>query len=136
MDGTLPPVASGPTASLSTITLAHQDEIIGLHPAGKLTVKLPSANRDGYEWRLSEVPDPTVLTLVENDKSAVSQDRMTPGEQTLVFQGVGPGDVDVKMWYGTLWASPMDAVRPFHFVASVTPEPKSANKSKKRSKKA
>jgi hypothetical protein len=32
------------------------------------------------------------------------------------------------MWYGTLWASEMDATRPFEFVASVTPEEKKVEK--------
>jgi predicted secreted protein len=134
MNDGLAPVASGPPVQLSTITLSNRDEIIGLHPSSTLTVKLPSSNRDGYEWRLSEIPDPTVLKLVSTAYTP-GEDWTKAGEQTMVFQAVGAGDVDVKMWYGTLWASPMDSARPYHFVASVSPEePKPTKKSKKRPK--
>jgi predicted secreted protein len=135
MNDGLAPVASGPSTKLSTITLNNRDEIVSLNPTSTVTVKLPSYNRDGYEWRLSEIPDSTVLKLVSKEYTA-SEDWTKPGEQTMVFEAVGPGDVDVKMWYGTLWASPMDSTRPYHFVASVSPEqPKPAKKSKKSSKK-
>jgi len=135
MNSGLAPVATGPATKAALLTLNNRDEMISLNPNATVTVTLPSYNRDGYEWRLAEIPDPTVLKLVSKEYTP-GGNWTKPGEQTMVFQAVGPGDVDVKMWYGTLWASPMDAARPYAFVASVSPEePKPAKKAKKRSKK-
>ena len=136
MNDGLAPVASGPATTTASLTLANKDETINMSPTGTLTVTLPSYNRDGYEWRMSEIPDPTVLKLVSKEY-VPGADPMKPGEQKMVFQAAGPGDVDVKMWYGTLWASPMESARSYHFVAAVAeeepaPPPK---KSRKHSKK-
>ncbi len=130
----LVPVASGPPTKEATLTYRNRGELVSLYPNSTVTLKLPSYNRDGYEWRFAEIPDPSVLKVVAEEFTP-SGDMTKPGEQTLVFQAVGPGDVDVKMWYGTLWASPMDSAKPYDFVASVSAEePKPAKKSKKRSK--
>jgi predicted secreted protein len=135
MNAGLEPVASGPPTKTASLTFSNSGEMINLNPNATVKVKLPSYNRDGYEWRLSEIPDPTVLKLVSKEYTP-GEDWKKPGEQTMVFQAVGPGDVDVKMWYGTLWASRMDSAKPYDFIASVSPEElKPAKKSKKRSKK-
>ena len=127
------PVAPMPTTTTSpVITMADRDGVVGLHTAKTLTVKLPALQRDGYEWRLSEIPDSTVLKLVSNEYTP-GEGPAKAGEQTLVFEGVGPGDVNVKMWYGTLWASPMES-RTYKFIASVTPEPEKKAKAKKPKK--
>jgi predicted secreted protein len=150
----LAPVASGPggatAESIATIPTTtesilnynsiraqpggHQ-EIVGLHTGKTLTVKLPAMNLNGYEWRMSEIPDPTVLKLVSKEYTPGPAPGKA-GEQTMVFEGVGPGDVNVKMWYGTLWASSFEAPTA-KFIASVSPEPaKPSAKSSKKSKKA
>ena len=151
MNEGLPPVATGPSSQVtpmapastitqvSTVTLEDRDTTVGLHPAKTITVTLPSYNRNGYEWRLSEIPDPTVLKLVSQERTP-GPSLAQPGEQTMVFEAVGPGSVPVKMWYGTLWASRMEANKPFEFVAAVTPEPptppaKKKSKSKKGTQK-
>jgi predicted secreted protein len=152
MNEGLPPVATGPSSEVtpmvpsspvtqvSTVTYDNRDSTIGLHPARTITVTLPSYNRNGYEWRLSEIPDPSVLKMVSNDRTP-GPTLAQPGEQTMVFEATGTGMVPVKMWYGTLWASRMEENRPFEFIASVTPEPpkpaakKKSTKSKSKSKK-
>lgn len=145
----LAPVAAGPDGSdvsvvpphpgvmLPEIDMNNQGQIIGLNPNKTLTVTLPSSNRDGYSWRLAEIPDPTVLKMVSQE-FIPGPDLRTPGQQKIVFEGTGVGEVPVKMWYGTLWASDMNATRPFEFTAAVTPEEvkKTAGKSAKKSKKA
>jgi predicted secreted protein len=145
MNDGLPPVATGPSSQVtpmapastitqtSTVTYENRDTTVGLHPAKRITVTLPSYNRNGYEWRLSEIPDPSVLKLISQERTpgpTIAQ----PGEQTMVFEAVGTGMVPVKMWYGTLWASRMEENRPFEFVASVTPEPPAPAKKKSKSK--
>jgi predicted secreted protein len=131
----LPPVATGPLTQAAKLTYANRGELVNLYANSTITVTLPSHNRDGYEWRFDEIPDPTVLKLVSKEYTPGS-DLRTPGEQTLVFQTVGPGDVNVKLWYGTLWASRMEAAQPYAFLASVSDTtPKPAKKSKKRAKK-
>jgi hypothetical protein len=133
-DGSLAPVATGPTEKLSTVTYEDREKTIGLAPSKTFTVKLPAMNREGSEWRLSEIPDPSVLKLVSNDYTP-NQDPFKPGEQTMVFEGTGVGEVDVKMWYGTLWASPMDSIHTFNFIASVAPEDSKGKAKSKKSKK-
>lgn len=153
-DGGLAPVATGPSGSptlqmsdpalqmsspalqMSTVTIANRGAIVGVHPTKTLTVTLPASNRDGYAWRLSEIPDPSVLKLVSQNYTP-GADWTKPGEQSLVFEATGTGDVPVKMWYGTLWASRMEETKPFEFIASVTPEEKKVEKkpAKKSSKK-
>lgn len=132
--GGLAPVASGPPTKAATLTYANRGEIVSLRPSALVTVKLPSSNRDGYEWRFDEVPDPSVLKLVSKE-TVPSGNLAKPGEQTLTFEAVGPGDVAVKLWYGTLWASPMNSAQPYDFIVSVSAEePKPAKKSGKRAK--
>jgi hypothetical protein len=97
-------------------------------------VKLPSSGRDGYEWRFSEIPDPTVLKLVSKE-FIPNADPHKAGEQTMVFEGTGAGEVNVKMWYGTLWNSPMNEAYVYQFTAAVSPEapkPEKKNKGKTR----
>jgi predicted secreted protein len=145
---TLPPVATGPnsgsqaapvmpsmptTTTSPVISYADRDGVVGLHTAKTLTVKLPALQRDGYEWRLGEIPDPTVLKLVSSEYTP-GESPAKAGEQTLVFEAVGPGDVDVKMWYGTLWASRSESTRTFDFIASVTPEPEKVAKKSRKAK--
>lgn len=146
--GTLPAVASGPngseaapampsgmptTTTSSVITYADRDGVVGLHTAKTLTVKLPALQRDGYEWRLGEIPDSTVLKLVSSEYTPGENPRKA-GEQTLTFEAVGPGDVNVKLWYGTLWNSRSESTRNFDFIASVTPEPEKVVVKSKKSK--
>lgn len=124
----LTPVAEGPggegaaevpATKAAEVTAAQQGRTVGIYNQGTLTVSLDADQQDGYAWRLSEIPDPTVLKLV-------SQDFVPPpsgtgrGQEKLVFQAVGPGDVDVKMWYGNLRTTPMSGNPKFGFIASVT----------------
>ena len=135
----LDPVALGPTSSSATLGPQNEGEMVRLTPNGTLTVTLPAAYRQGYNWRLAEIPDPSVLKLVS--KEFTSGDSLSkPGEQVMVFQATGLGDVQVKLRYGSLWASSeMGAVKPYEFVASVAPEeakPAKTTKKKKALKKA
>jgi predicted secreted protein len=93
--------------------------MVSVYNQGSVTVTLASAQQDGYSWRLAEIPDPTVLKLVSQDfippASGVGR-----GEEKWVFQAVGPGDVDVKMWYGNLREAPVTGNPNFNFIASVS----------------
>ena len=60
-------VASSPIENVSTVTISDHGRTIGVSAMKTLTVTLPSYNRDGYEWRLSEIPDPSVLKLVSKE---------------------------------------------------------------------
>ena len=137
MNEGLAPVATGPISKGATIDYSNRGEMISLYRDSTVTVTLPSSNRGGYEWRLAEIPDPTVLQMVSKDFQP-SEVPGQPGTETMVFQTVGPGDVTVKMWYGTLWASRMDSAQRYGFTANVTaeepkPEPKkSSQHSRKR----
>ncbi len=135
MNGMPAPVAKGPSESMSTVTFKDFNKTVGLSPSKTVTLKLPAMEQDGYQWHLSEMPDPTVLKLVSKGYTpgpSPEKDKPGPrkaGEQTMVFEAVGPGAVNVKLWYGTVWESPLDDAKPFHFIAEVAPEePKAAKK--------
>ncbi len=129
----LAPVATGPTENLSTIGLANRGTTVALGVGKTLTVTLPSAGRDEFEWRFSEIPDPTVLKMVSKEFTPNAEPRKA-GEQTMVFEGTGPGEIELKMWYGTLWATPMDSAVVYTVAVSVVPEPAQPSKKGKTKK--
>jgi len=134
--GLPPDIAVGPAEKMSTIGWADRGQTIALGLGKTLTVKLPSAGRNGYAWRFSEIPDPTVLKRVTNDSNEFipNADPMKAGEQNLVFEGTGEGEVELKMWYGTLWASPMEEARIYTVAVAVSPEPAKPSKKGKSKK--
>jgi len=132
----LAPVASGPTSPATAAAMVSErqkGEVVGILKNGTVTVTLDAAPSDGYSWRLSEIPDPTVLKMVKKDfvPPTTAGGR---GQETWVFQAVGPGDVDVKMWYGNLREAPVAGTNPnFDFIASVSDEVKAPEKKTKKS---
>ena len=130
----LPPVAVGPASATAALGLQNQGELVRLNPNGTVTVTLPAAYRRGYTWRFAEIPDPTVLKLVSKD-FIPGESPAKPGEQTMVFQATGLGNVPVKLRYGSLWAtSDMSAIKPYEFIASVAPEEVKPVPTKKKKK--
>jgi len=111
--------ASGPAEKNAEVSEAQQGETVNVFNQGTLTVTLSAAEQDGYQWRLSETPDPTVLKLVSRDfvPPASGTGR---GQETFVFQAVGPGDVNIKMWYGNLRVAPTIGNPEFKFIASIS----------------
>lgn len=95
----LAPVASGPASATATLGTQNEGETVRLNPNGTITVTLPAAYRRGCTWRFAEIPDPTVLKLVSKDFTP-GESPAQPGEQTMVFQATGLGDVPVKLRYG------------------------------------
>ena len=130
------PAADAPAVDATNaaeVTAAQQGKTVSVYNRGTVTVTLDAAQRDGYSWRLAEIPDPTVLKLVSQDfvPPAAGAGR---GQQKLVFRAVGPGDVDVKMWYGNLRTAPMSSNPKFDFIASVTDAAGSVKNTKTESK--
>ncbi len=125
----LAPVAAGPATQATSLTVSQNGQVVSIPKEGTVTVTLDSAQQDGYMWRLSEIPDPSVLKVA-------SQDYIAPaggagrGQEKWVFQAVGPGDVNVKMWYGSLQTAPLSGNPTFGFIASVSEEMKPAKKAK------
>jgi predicted secreted protein len=133
-----PPIATGPAEPMTRaakLSLPQKGEIVNLARDGTVTVTLDSAQKDGYMWRLSEIPDPTVLKVV-------SQDYLPPatgegqGQEKWTFQAIGPGDVAVKMWYGNLREAPVTGNPTYDFVAAVSDRTAPEKKTKKAPKKA
>ena len=93
----LPPIALPPPESKAEIFESQQGKIVVLNPDGTLTVWLGSNPRSGYSWRLAEIPDPTVLKLIS--KEYVPASKSNVGQEKWVFQAVGGGDVDLRLWY-------------------------------------
>lgn len=92
-----PPIASGPAQDHAEIFETQQEQTVLLNPSGKLTVWLSSKPSTGYSWRLSEIPDPTVLKLVE--KTYVPPTKAAIGQEKWVFEATGEGTVDLRLWY-------------------------------------
>jgi predicted secreted protein len=130
----LDPVASGPTSPASAAAIVTQGQkggVVGILKNGTVTVTLDAAQQDGYSWRLSEIPDPTVLKLVSQEFTPPPSGEGR-GQEKWVFQAVGPGDVNVKMWYGNLRTAPVTVDPTFDFIASVSEEAKAETKTAKK----
>lgn len=128
----LAPVASGPSSpatSAAMVSESQKGQTVGIYNNGTLTVTLEAAQQDGYSWRLSETPDPTVLKLVSRDFTPPAEGHGR-GQEKWVFQATGPGDVDVKMWYGNLRETSLTGAPTFDFIASVTDQPEPPKKGK------
>ncbi len=140
----LDPVATGPSVPLTkaaNLSLGEKGAMVNITKNGTVTVTLDSTQVDSYRWRLSEVPDPTVLKVVSQEYTPPAGG-VGRGTETWVFQAIGPGDVEVKMWYGNLLNTSVSHKPNFDFVASVSeheqPEKKttSVKKTKKSPKEA
>jgi len=135
-NGGLPPVATGPigpATKSAVLSGAHSGEMVNLLPGGTVTVMLDADDKDGYSWRLAEIPDPTVLKLVSQEffPSTTPEGR---GQEKLIFQSTGLGDVDVRMWYGNLRTSPLSGNPTFDFVTAVSEEAKKTKSTEKAKK--
>ena len=139
MNGTdLAPIATGPAGPITKaakLSLTEKGEMVNLTKDGTITVTLDSSQKDGYMWRLSEIPDPTVLKVVLQDYVPPASGQ-GQGQEKWVFQAVGPGDVDVKMWYGNLREAPLTGNPTYDFVAAVSDKTAPEKTTKKSPKKA
>jgi predicted secreted protein len=113
----LPAVASGPSTKAASLTWINKGELINLKRNGAITVVLDSIQASGNEWRLSQIPDPTVLKVASH-QYIPSGDASPQGSEKWVFQAVGAGDVQVNMWYGKIGPAPLDSALTFNFTVS------------------
>ena len=113
----LPAVASGPTTKAANLIWENKGEFIGLKRNGTVTVVLDSIAASGNAWRLSQIPDPTVLKVASHEYIP-SGGASPQGSEKWVFQAVGPGDVEVKMWYGKVGPAPLDSALNYKFTVS------------------
>ena len=114
----LPAVASGPATKAANLTWVNKGEMISLTPNGTITVVLDSIATSGNSWRLSQIPDPTVLKVASHEYIP-SETASPQGSEKWIFQAVGSGDVEVNMWYGKVGPAPLDSTLNYKFIASV-----------------
>ena len=93
----LPPIALPAPVKAAELYESQQGNIVALKPGGTLTVWLSSIQKSGYGWRLAEIPDATVLKLVSSEYLPGSA--ASAGQEKWVFEAVGGGDVDLRLWY-------------------------------------
>ncbi len=93
----LPPIALPAPVGTAELYESQPGSIVALKPGGTLTVWLSSVQKSGFGWRLAEIPDTTVLKLVSNEYLPGTTARA--GQERWVFQAVGGGDVDLRLWY-------------------------------------
>jgi predicted secreted protein len=113
----LPPVAAGPASKAASLTWINKGEMINLKRNGTATVVLDSIAASGNAWRLSQIPDPSVLKVTSHEY--IPSDSASPqGSEKWVFQAIGAGDVEVNMWYGKVGPAPLDSALNFKFIVS------------------
>ena len=93
----LPPIALPPPAAKAEIYESQQNRLVALKSGGRLTVWLSSVQKSGFGWRLAEIPDATVLKLVSQEY--LPGTAASAGQEKWVFEAVGGGDVDLRLWY-------------------------------------
>ena len=140
----LPAVAEGPGGSATqpsvpatreaVVTQHDMGKTVGVYNQGTVTVTLEAAQAYGYSWRLSEIPDETVLKLASQDYTPPASGTGR-GEEKWVFQAVGPGEVAVKMWYGNTLKSSLSGNPTFDFIASVSDKTQPSEKKTQAKKK-
>lgn len=113
----LPAVASGPATTTASLTWLNKGEMINLKRNGTVTVVLDSIAASGNAWRLSQIPDPTVLKVASHEYMA-GESTSPQGSEKWIFQAVGPGDVEVNMWYGKIGPAPLDSTLTYKFTVS------------------
>jgi predicted secreted protein len=112
----LPAIASGPATKAASLTWINKGEMINLKRNGTITVTLDSIAASGNAWHLSQIPDPTVLKVASNEY--IPDSASPQGSEKWVFQAVGPGDVEVNMWYGKVGPAPLDSELTYKFIVS------------------
>ena len=93
----LPPIALPEPVKKAELYDSQSGNIVALKPDGTLTIWLSSVQKSGFGWRLAEIPDATVLKLVSSEYLPATA--TSAGQEKWVFQAVGEGDVDVRLWY-------------------------------------
>ncbi len=92
----LPPIALPEPVKKAELFESQTGNIVALKPGGTLTVWLSSNQKSGFSWRLAEIPDATVLKVSSEYQPATAT---STGQEKWVFEAVGEGDVDVRLWY-------------------------------------
>ena len=121
------PIATGPASKSATVIWKNKGEVISLQRGGTVTALLQANQNDGYAWKFSEIPDPTVLKLLSKEYIAPTKPNEV-GQEKWVFQSTGPGDVEVKLFYGNLRPSEVFYTVTYNFIASVNDEPVKSSK--------
>ena len=114
----LPPIALPEPVRKAELYDSQSGNIVALKPDGTLTIWLSSNRQSGYAWRLAEVPDATVLKLVSSEYLAPTA--TSAGQEKWVFQAVGEGDVDVRLWYTSPRREQFGSAPVFKCIVSVT----------------
>ena len=118
----LAPVATGPALKAATLSWENKGQVVTLQRGATVTAVLESNPKDGYSWKLSGIPDPTVLKLVSKNY-VPAENPGEHGKEKWVFQSMGPGDVEVRLWYGNLRPGEFITTPLYDFVASVENRP-------------
>lgn len=93
----LPAIAMPPSVENAVIYEAERGSIVAVKSGGTVTVFLSANAKSASKWRLSFIPDPTVLKLVSQE--FVPVEGSYRGEEKWVFQAVGEGEIDLRLWY-------------------------------------
>ena len=114
----LPPIALPEPVKKAELYDSQSGNIVALKPDGTLTIWLSSNQKSGFAWRLAEIPDATVLKLVSSEYLPATA--TSAGQEKWVFQAVGEGDVDVRLWYTSPRREQFGSAPVFKCVVAVT----------------
>ena len=114
----LPPIALPSPVQKAELYDSQSGNIVALKPDGTLTIWLSSNQKSGFSWRLAEIPDGTVLKLVSSEYLPATA--TSAGQEKWVFQAVGEGDVDVRLWYTSPRPEQFGSAPVFKCVVAVT----------------
>jgi predicted secreted protein len=93
----LPAIAMPPAVDHAVIYEVERGSLVAVKPGGTITVYLSANSKSDSKWRLSYIPDPTVLKLVSQE--FVPMEGSYRGEEKWVFEAVGEGEIDLRLWY-------------------------------------
>ncbi len=117
----LPAIALPPAEKHPVVHGSDGTSIVAVQPGGTLTLFLSANRKSNYRWRLSQMPDPTVLQLVTNEFVPAAESAR--GEEKWVFKAVGEGEIDLRLWYTSQRREQFGSAPVFACVVAVVEKP-------------
>jgi inhibitor of cysteine peptidase len=101
--------------------LGAQDEgsEITLHQGQTLTIKLEANPTTGYSWEFVEPQDAILQQVGEPEFEPESDLLGAPSTQTLRFEAVQPGQMELKLVYRRPWEEGVDPLETFMVLVTV-----------------
>jgi len=104
----------------STTGVFAQENIIRVEAGRQFVIKLESNPTTGYNWQLSEIPDPSMLEFIRQGY-ILPQNKLigAGGQEEWVFKALKPGKIKILFKYVRAWEKEVAAEKTESFLVIV-----------------